>query len=401
VPFSATSAVNFSDTGIQLFLVLFLMLILSEIRFKIKLHTSLIPSLKYALAFLSIALASLVMPHIIAGKVEVKVDFFSYEPLTPTFRHITQYLYLLIGFTFSFYLGVTLKNIGELKKVIRVYSVSIFFVILWGLLELCSFYLNFEYPSFIFNNNPNEAAQGFLKVLNTSDGLTLKRISSVTVEPSIFNQTILILVPLYIISLKEGAYIFNRLIDVMILVLSSVAILISTSTTGLITLLFIFFIFQITKTSTKVKLLSFFFLLLLFGIFAQSSLFESIINKVIIEKGESGSALDRIGSILSGWELFIKYPIIGIGWGSATIHDLIVKILCYSGLLGFSTFVLFFVKLFSDKGEKVHNFHTGLRFALATYLFMSIISGFAYNFYHGWFIIGLLLSSIKLKSNVQ
>jgi len=122
---------------------------------------------------------------------------------------------------------------------------------------------------------------------------------------------------------------------------------------------------------------------------------------MIVEKGESYSALERVNSVLLARDYFVQYPILGLGWGSVTSHDLVFKLLSNTGIGGLVAFSLF---LTTSLVRLWRSAHTGRRpdllktlwpVCLLTTMLILILTNvagdFAFTYGHAWFVFGLAI----------
>jgi len=293
-------------------------------------------------------------------------------------------------------------NEERIYKTIKIYSLSLVFIMAWGILELFCFYAGFEYPAYIFNNSISKDAGGFNQILQI-DGDTTKRIASVTLEPSILVQVLILALPIYLSSFFSKKYIFNKTFDLLFLISLLLYIPLTTSSTGILGLAFLIVIFLFQEIQTKKYILislSFFCLIITLS---YTFILDSIyLNTFVLDKAESYSAIERISTIIDGWNLFVKYPILGVGWGIVGSHDLIIKIASNSGIIGLSLFYLFLNSLIS-KLNKLKSYinnpklSKALILSVSTLIFCNLISGFSYPLGHLWFLFGLALAFIKVN----
>jgi hypothetical protein len=67
---------------------------------------------------------------------------------------------------------------------------------------------------------------------------------------------------------------------------------------------------------------------------------SGVMGETLFNKAESGSSVERLYIVYADITYFLQYPILGLGWGSAPTHDLIVGILANCGLIGLASFLL-------------------------------------------------------------
>ncbi len=410
IPFSATSAINFGEQGQGSSVQVYMLFSLAWMAYQLfkylrdyrQIKTVTIPkTIVLLLGFLLAAFFSLLMPLYINGADTANTTgrYGDYELIEFKSSNITQYLYLVFGAFFSINIGLIVDD-KDFISILKTYTYSILFVMLWGLYELYCFYTDTEYLAHIFNNNIHESAKGYTEVLLTASE-PVKRIASVTLEPSVLAQVLLVILPFYVYSCLNKSYIFGRIPDWAILFSLLLYIPSTTSSTAILGLVFLFALL-FYKTYRK----SNFFIYYILGVscllfLLAYNLSDNIVyNLIITEKSETSSGIERISSIVDGWNTFTKYPLLGVGWGTVSSYDLIIKIAANCGLIGlalFTYFVYFLLKRldFKIRLDSTHPFYKSTSLSLSVLLFCSAVSGFSFYLGHLWFILGLSLVLIK------
>jgi hypothetical protein len=412
IPFSATSAINFGESEQGSSVQIYMLFSLSWMAYQVfrflrdyqPYKSITVPrATSLLLSFLLAAFFSLLMPLYINGADTANSTgrYADYELIEFKSSNITQYLYLVSGAFFSICFGLIVSE-RDFTSILKTYTYSVIFVMLWGLYELFCFYTDTEYMAYIFNNNIHESAKGYTEVLLTATE-PVKRIASVTLEPSFLAQVLLALLPFYVYSCLNRAYIFGRKSDLAILLFLLLYIPLTTSSTAVVGLVFVF-VLLFYKTYRKNAFfvyytLGFICLLCLLVYSLSDNIFYNLIIK---EKSETSSGIERMSSIVDGWDTFTKYPLLGVGWGTVSSHDLIIKIAANCGLIGlalFIYFVYFLLKRLNFKGQldSTHPFYKSTSLSLSVILFCNIISGFSFYLGHLWFILGLSLALAKHK----
>jgi O-antigen ligase len=97
---------------------------------------------------------------------------------------------------------------------------------------------------------------------------------------------------------------------------------------------------------------------------------------------------------------------LGIGWGSVNSHDMVIRLLANSGIIGLTSFVLILLYIFYNLilslfrykiySDILINYLCGISISISTTLFVSMIGGFAYYFSHFWFILGISIALITI-----
>src|SRR5271167_3056649 len=132
------------------------------------------------------------MPALIAGRLIIEcpdLDCIDSAPLSFGARHITQTVYLAYGVVLSIFIALRNSDLRRFKQTLRVFLVSSLFVSFWGFLQWFCYRSGLTYPSFLFNSSATESALGYLQEIGD---LGVARVSSVTTEPSMLAQVMLV-----------------------------------------------------------------------------------------------------------------------------------------------------------------------------------------------------------------
>lgn len=357
--------------------------------------------------FVFVVLLSLLVPFWVDGHFVIEnpeLGDTGSAPLQFTTRHITQTLYLVYGIVFTIFVAFRNSDSRQLLRSIRIFMVSAVFVSLWGFLQFACGMLNLEYPAFIFNTSKTESALGYTQEIRE---IGLTRISSVATEPSMFAQCMLIAVVIALFMIVNPQPLFSKKFDRLALAIILGALLISTSTTAYLGLAGVLVLYALALAYLRVLRAKFIipvlaFLGILGLIFAMIFPVANVFQSVIVEKGESYSVLARVNSVLLARDYFLQFPILGLGWGSVTSHDLVFKLLSNTGVAGLCAFSLFvmtsFVRLWrSARSNKVADSNKELwsvciLISLTTLILTSIAGDFAFTYGHVWFVFGLAIA---------
>jgi O-antigen ligase len=135
---------------------------------------------------------------------------------------------------------------------------------------------------------------------------------------------------------------------------------------------------------------------------------RDIIASLVLGKGESYSGIARAYTIALAAQYFLQYPILGLGWGSVTSHDLIFKLLSNTGIIGFWAFSVFLISLFRRLWRGATTVGNGnpewrwwsicLLTAYLVLVFTNVATGFGFVYEHLWFLLGLAMSVPLLNS---
>jgi O-Antigen ligase len=404
VPFSSSVIVNFTtlNTGLSVshFLgILCLLRWIIEIFFRGKIIVY--PQLKLLtilITFLGIiVILSLSVPYLINGRISIiHPETYVVTPLKLSFFHITQTSFFLYGLLILCFIIYKVRDEETFKKSIKAYLYSGVFISLWGYFQLFCFYFNIPYPYYIFNNNINVNASGYYQYFAD---INVKRISSVTLEPSIFAQVLITMLSILIVNLILKRYIFSFKKDLILVVLFLTSLMLSTSSTaylGLVFLSLVILFFMLIYNRIRLAYIGFIVLFFLFACFI--ILFipttRELFNSIIINKINSQSGYSRLQGIKTAFEYFKLHPILGLGFGSVKSHDLVAFILSNCGVLGFislfSLFTYIISNLFKSIRENFQNvFSYSLLISFSVLLFISMISGFIFYLGHFWFVMAL------------
>ena len=229
--------------------------------------------------------------------------------------------------------------------------ISICFICVWGLFQYFLWILGIDYPDFIFNTMMSELRVSESEI--SSDTGIVRRIYSVTQEPSHFVCFLLSGLPILYVNNAFGKPIINRSLGNIFIFIIIFTIFISFTTTGVGGLAIFIFVTYLTLYSKNPISLIFRSLLFLAAMIlfiiaiAQFEFVGNFLNLIFIEKLISGSMIERIFFIEKAWFHFLDYPFLGLGMGNITSSDLIVFLLSNVGIIGLLTFIFlitYFVK---------------------------------------------------------
>jgi O-antigen ligase len=358
-----------------------------------------------------VVLISLIMPLWINGSVYIQDPEFAHPnsgPLQFTFRHITQTLYLFYGLLLTVLVAFRNSKVTEFIRSIRIFVISAIFASAWGFFQFFCYSLGVSYPAYIFNTSTTESAHGYLQEL---EDIGLKRISSVATEPSLFAACMLLALVFALFALVREQPLISKMWDRLAVAIILGALLISTSTSaylGLaaISVLYLPALWRLRVLRGKYVMLFLASAALLGLVYTLSSSAQDLVGSMILGKSESYSGIGRLYSVLLAAEYFLQYPILGLGWGSVTSHDLVFKLLSNTGILGFLTFFFFLGSLLrrlwratktgeSDNPERTWQVVCSLT-AFLILIFTNITTDFVFVYGHLWFVLGLATSAATL-----
>ncbi len=142
--------------------------------------------------------------------------------------NITMAVIVIFVFVNMIVLSFTIKTKEEIKTLLKVFSFSTMFAVIWGLLQFVTYYLGVPYPAFLFNNN-EYAMQWYNQIDNN-----VKRITSIALEPSTFAINLVCFIPFILgtfLKLKEKIKEKKYIITFLVLVITTICAILTTSTT--------------------------------------------------------------------------------------------------------------------------------------------------------------------------
>ncbi len=294
--------------------------------------------------------------------------------------NITRVVILMFIFVNMIVLSFKIKTKEEVKSLLKVFSFSTMFAIVWGLLQFITYYLGIPYPAFLFNNNMY-AAQCYDQIENN-----VKRITSIALEPSTFAINLICFIPFVLgtfLKLKEKIKDKKYIITFVILVMTTACAILTTSSTTYVGIFVIYgmfgmyILFGFIKNGELSRRLSNFLKMAVVTITSISiaaclcvtslkigyklgtieyiqieqkdeekddetetkynSAFDNMIitiKQMTIDKLGSGSGQERMKGESIGMQMFKYSPIFGLGFGSYRTFSLFTNVLLNAGILG-------------------------------------------------------------------
>jgi hypothetical protein len=423
IPFSATSVLN-SESGAALLAAQYLgsLLILRKcleiiLAGKIPLlaRFSEDKSFFLMLLFATIVVSTMVMPAIIDGRVLVntmRLPNLEEVPLYLTSKNFKNPLPVIFGMALAYVIATRNSTPERVVTTLRVYMCSAVFVSFWGIMQSLLFSLDIPFPYFIFNSTVHESVIEIGTTIDLGEANIL-RVASVTLEPSLFAQFLLTAVPVYILASVGNVVIFSKVLDRAMIVVIMSGLLIATSASAYLGLLIVAVavlavghltgllrIRNYVVAATSISVLGYLIYQLVPAV-------SSYLSEIIFEKPNTGSAFERLFSIATAWGYFLDYPMLGLGWGTVTSHDLLVCLLANSGIIGLASFLALIVYVTfrsvhfanslratlrtSDKTLTV--FSCGLNTSLIAHLGISLFTEFTYYLPHLYFLLGMVVAT--------
>jgi hypothetical protein len=363
----------------------------------------------WMIAFLAVATVSLVMPVLINGRLNIASPFLgdnTQTPLALSGHNVTQLLYLIFGGIIAICVAHTNLQRENREETERIILYAGLFIACWGIFQFLCNVSGLPYPGFLLNNSGSASGRGFMEALDTG----IHRVSSAAVEPSVLAQALLTLLPITLPAWRKRGFVFSRRRDRLLALLFIIVLVLSTSATayvGLVILALTYVLYSVrTGGISKTRAM---FVFALTGIFAAAfaavvfvsvPLVSEVVNSVLLGKASSGSGIERAMTISLAFGYFQRYPILGIGWGSATSHDLIVKLLSNVGIVGT---ILFFGAMFSivrSNWQKISSRNSPVDLSrevwlmsLVCFVLTSILIEFPLVFGNFWLILGMSMAT--------
>jgi len=361
------------------------------------------------IAFLGIACLSLIMPVLINGRLLISSPFLGdiqETPLIPSSHNVTQLLYLIFGGIIAICVAHRNLHKEHREETERIILYSALFIACWGVFQFACNVTGIPYPDFLLNNSGSASGKGFMQTLD----IGVARVSSAAVEPSVLAQALITLLPLTLPAWQRRGYVFSRWHDRLLALLMLLVLFLSTSSTsylGLAIFALVYVLISVKRgafSRTKAIFIFAFFALIAAAVVAVSFLsipfLSQFINAMLLSKASSGSGVERAMTIALAFGYFQKYPILGIGWGSATSHDLIVKLLSNVGILGALGFFYSVFIIVRQNWRKISSRSLSLELSreawltsLIVFILTSILIEFPLPFGNFWLVLGMCMAT--------
>jgi hypothetical protein len=366
--------------------------------------------------FLLAAALSLVMPLYINGHLQIESAILtdnSSIPLVFTSRNLTAWLYLAFGSLLAISIAEENSSLEKLHATGRIYLWTGVFVALWGFVQIVCSLIGLPYPAFLFNNSVSPGAMGYLATL---PGLEILRVSSVALEPSVLSQALLTVLPLTFPALLGMGSLISVKADRYCALLIVATLVAATSPSAYAGLFFLATVtlalavrMKIQRSVTFIKrgtLAAVFASTFVLVIYSFVPMVKAILDLILFAKASSYSALERIKTIELASSYFSKYPLLGVGWGSVTSHDLLFKLLANVGVIGVMSFagmvVWMVVKIYraiKSRCNPMAMTQMVWLLALGVLMFTNILGGFAYVLGHMWFTFGMAFACSTMRGS--
>jgi hypothetical protein len=357
--------------------------------------------------FIASTVVSLVMPIWIHGRVQIPSSELLNDTTTPLYlssKNITGVIYMLFGFSYACFIALMNMKTEMLVRTMKAFLAGTGFAACWGILELVCKISGIPYPAWIFNNGVSNSALGYLE---TFGGVL--RLSSVTVEPSMFARTLLLALPLCVPFVFGKSKLFGKIPDLLLLLLLFVVLCLTTSSNAYLGIA-IMFVLTIGLCMAR-RVLSVRLLIppaVIVGIAAilyeTVPMVSQVLDMALFNKSTDYSALERLKTISDSYDMFLHYPVLGIGWASITSHDLVVNILANAGCVGLLTYMIAIYTIFGGLYRSIREIDlragakalirldTAIYISLGVTFACSVISGSLNTFTFYWFLLGLAIA---------
>lgn len=357
IPFSGTSVFNVGSgndaSGVQIWMYFGALVLLRDLFIWLYnpdagLKLSLVRRGLLLMAFILVLTASLIMPVYIAGRLSIESPIltdFSSAPLSLSAHNVTALVYIVFGSVLA--MSIARRNIqdDEARFTEKTYLAAGLLCCILGVSEFAAHLVNIPSPTVLFRNSASPSAGSYLGLLEGG----VSRVSSVAVEPSILAQYLCTVFPLTIPALLGKGHIYSKTFDRCAFCLLLLTSLLTTSSVAYVMLIIapILCIPVISKLGISTMKVA------LYGVLSVSTFVagggalyvvspagRQILNAALLAKSASYSSLERLKTVSLAWKYFEAYPVLGVGWGSVTSHDLVFMILANSGIIGLTAFIL-------------------------------------------------------------
>ena len=398
IPFSGVSVLNIPQYGLSFLLPMwlgtlwFISVLLKKNKstdWKIKMPPLIFSML---LLFCAVVFVSLWVPLFINGNLVVwSQDYHFWRPLYFEYSDFIKFILVLIGSFLCIFIADNITPNGLIMS-LKTYVLGGLTAAIIGIIELVFYCANAKNP-FYFIITALSAIPRTRVITDGLGGHVIPRVSSVSEEPSFFAVHLLCVFSILIFTMVGGGKIFSKKIDTMFLCICGAALLLSTSATAYFGLFFICIALICCKKKTKIILIGMAIIIeLCFLATIFFPVIEFFINNYVFGKLISDSGSTRILTLWHGWNYFIKFPILGIGFGVVAVNDLIIKLLSGIGVIGFSifSFLIWLVLSRLIRCDSVTSL--ALFITVLLFLFVSEFSGFQYKLVDFWFLLGVAVA---------
>ncbi len=347
----------------------------------------------------------------------------NYFPIAPSTVYFLQFLYIFIGAIFSIFVIGFLKELYQIDFLIKIILISGSIACIIGLIELLSFYLGIDYLTSLYHTVPTGDTNE--KGVRLDGLLGIPRINSISYETSNFSQHILIQYAILHYCRNQNVTIFSDFKDKILSYLFIISLLFALSSTAIFGLLIIHALNWLLTVWNIRKILKLLIFLITVGfsvyvLYSNIEIVAQVLDFFVFDKFISGSFESRLGAGYSAFEVFMRNPLIGVGFGVLPPADLMLVLLSGSGLLGFFIFsamcahiiyngytnpkkILELSKkyeIFNEDSYRILIITNALTFSFVILLIIYQAIGFTFRFGDFWSLSALLVSSYIIRNRM-
>ena len=423
VPFSGTSVMNLAafELGVVAFTFTAVVWLVSNLVQALSMRLGRVtvtlrdPVAVAMIWFLLVVALSLFMPFIIDGRDHFDGAGILGDVKTHAIRfsswHIVHVGYVLIGVAFVLTASAVLRKKQRIESLVRWYVLGGAFAAGVGLLEVVFDLTGLSFPVYYLNTVPTTDLTGTGG--RRLDGeLGLLRISSVSQEPSVFGGHLAVVFAFVWTHLTLRRRLFSKSTDIGVALVITGALIFSLSSVayaGLGIVVGLTALLSLSRRRGMFRMAALLGVLCIMLVAAARAVSESeeIVNYFILEKTQSGSFLERATTIVNAFDLALRYPVLGVGWGLVPSFDLIVKIFVGAGLVGLFVFFRLWVSIFlallqirrtlrrsviSSSTLRASGLAEGMLVGFLTLTLIYIVNGFEYRYGDFWILLTLVVA---------
>lgn len=435
IPFSGVSLYNVPDISFYvlpftitacLWIVYHLVkLILFKNTISIDLNNSFVLLILLFIVSISFSSLSPIMINGEDGYMGANEDSGSYYPVVPSTIYFLQFFYVFIGAIFSIFVVGYINNYYKVEHLIKILIITSIFTCLLGLFELLTFYMGFDFITGWYHTVPTGDTNE--KGVRLDGLLGVPRINSVSYETSNFSQHMLIPYAFLNYCKSYNLIIFSTKKDIFARWIILISLILALSSTAIFGILIIhtLTIMLTPWTFKKIFLIfSFSFMLICFVYFlyVNVEIISQILDFFVFDKFLSGSFESRFGAAYSAYEIFLRHPLIGIGFGTMPPADLIFMLLSGAGILGLLIFFsLILVIIYNGyiQPSRIKNYiklnnpqnkdeilrliitSNALTFSLVILMIIYQSIGFTFRFGDFWCLSALVVSAYSIRKRMM
>lgn len=359
---------------------------------------------KFIIIFMIICICSIIMPKLIEGmNIEIIDQNGQIADAKFTSHNITQLMYIIYCFIFFVVIKDYIsQNKGEIKNIIKFMLIGVVVVAILGIYQELAYIYNWPFD-IMFRSNIHGNVQPYGSFV---------RIYSTTIEPSILAYY---LVPMFalIATINDKSIKYKYLILTLILFVGFG----STSSTfilGLVVTMIILILNVFTEKDKLIRernrsILKKFAVILLIGIICLAVIY--VINKNVVLNIFGGLIQKITRNNLSGQErssafinhilVGLRFPLLGIGFGTVRSKDLFSTWVCNIGVIGVGIFIYYLIDLIM----KLRKNKSIISYGIANYIIVIFICAFVsvpepYNLFI-WLMLAMGENIVQLEETKE